>query len=292
MFDKLQIDIQINYITPSDLGYFSLSINTEAAMYAYYAILKQIFGERDYFQYKALADVIVDVMEIVIDEKAIANVLPGNALFVMHGLKPKKVKYIDYEYDNKTFTSKEIEKTKTELSPDFTVVFETKNEKIFDKIIDLPIKMNKDSSLNYVKVGDYYRLVTGKNELIDTIYFMVKDGKCIITTSLKDVTDPAQNSNAVNDAVKQSILNNNYSVRVDFGRLIKSLAMEVSDKSDRKMIDYLQNNINTMTLESSVKDGSIHTSAIINIKGNHKNSFEYLFNVIENLLEMSEPGKR
>ena len=121
---------------------------------------------------------------------------------------------------------------------------------------------------------------------------MVKDGRCVVTTSLQDVTNSFRSENTLLDPIiKKSILNNNYSVKLDAAKLIKGLANEVTDADDKKMVNYLQDNISNITFESAIKDDIIQATGILNIKGKHKNSFEYFFNVIENLLEISDPGK-
>lgn len=118
----------VNYVNPDNIGYFSMSINTEAMANYYYTYMKKylanIYGTKDYAD---IMDLYIDLLEIIIDEKAIAELLPGNYLFVMHDMKPQIVNYTDYEYDDE-FNRKEVKKTRKELSPDFTFALETRRE--------------------------------------------------------------------------------------------------------------------------------------------------------------------
>lgn len=283
----------INYLHASDIGYLSVSLNSEALMNFYYGFAKTIFSNMPYLGKDAsLIDAYVDIVEIIIDEKAIANVLPGNAVFILHGLKPRKVKYIDYNYDD-NYNGKEVTKTKTEMSPDFSILFDTKNEKIFNKLINLPIKLNKDSAYNYKKTGDFYTLELGEKNIIEKLYFKVKEGKCIISTSLQDINGVVQNEkNAVSAAAKESVLNSNYFIDINFKNLITGISSNTTNKKDKKMISYLQANVKNMTLESTIKDDLVKTTTILNITGKHKNSVEYFFNVIENLLKIDAGDKK
>lgn len=77
--------------------------------------------------YSDVVDVYIDLMQIIIDEKGIAELLPGNYMFVMHDMKPQIVDYTDYEYDTE-YNRKEVKKTRMELSPDFTFAIETHRE--------------------------------------------------------------------------------------------------------------------------------------------------------------------
>ncbi|UAY50911.1 hypothetical protein [Ferruginibacter albus] len=286
IYDNKQNADIVNYVSPGDLGYISLSFNTESLMNFYYDFYANLFGSFYGKNKQPLVDAIKDIVATIVDEKAIANTVTGNHLFVLHGLTNKEVTYTDYTYDE-NYNSFPVLKTKTELSPDFTYVFETKNEKLFNKLIDLPVKLNTDSSYKYKKTGNFYTLDLGPNEAIDKLYFMVGNGKCIITTSLKDVTNPIPTS-SLNNSDKLAILNNNYLIKLDGEKLLKGFSSEISNKRNAKSLEYLENNVGNVTIESAVKDGMIQSSGIFDIKGNHKNSLEYIFNVIETLLEMNK----
>lgn len=283
----------VNYLRPSDLGFMSLSVNTEALMVFYYDMAKKIIAGVPYIGKETeMIDAYVDVLEIMIDEKAIANMLPGNGMIVLHGLTPKKVKYIAYDYDE-NYNAKETTKTKTELSPDFSVLFETKNERIFNKLINLPVKFSKDSKYKYEKTGDFYTLTFDENNIIDRLYFKVKSGKCIITTSLQNVTvNGPSESIGLDAATKQSVINSNYSGRINFNNIITALSSEVTDKKGKKSMAYLQANVRDLKFESSIKNDLIKTTTVLNIAGKHKNSLEYFFNVIENLLKIDAGDKK
>jgi hypothetical protein len=291
IYNSKQNPAFINYLQPGDIGFVSISVNSEALMHSYYGIAKKIMKSTPYIGKESdLIDACVDILEIVIDEKAIADVLPGNGLIVLHGVKPRKVKYISYDYDA-NYNAKEATKTKTETSPDFSFIFETRNENIFNKLINLPIKLNKDSGFNYTRTGDFYTLVLGEKNIIEKLYFKVKDGRCIITTSLTDVNGPIPNNN-LDAATKQSFLNSNYYGNINFKSLISCLSSDVTDKKNKKMISYLQANAGNMTFESTINNDLIKTTALFNITGKHTNSLEYFFNVIENLLKIEAGDKK
>lgn len=294
-FNSKQSAALANYVHPSDLGYFSSSMNTEALVHYYYTVLKSVYSNMTYTRkYAPAVDAYVDLLEAMIDEKGIADMVTGNVMFILHKVKPKTVKYIDYQYD-KEFGSKEVEKTKIETSPDFSVVFETRNENIFNKFADLPIKLKQnDSSMDYdyVRTGDYYVLTLGEKNMLDKLYFKVKDGQCIITTLLDNVANAAYNRTATMDAATiASIANNNYSAKFNIKDILKGAAINVSDKKNKKILDYLQQNAGTLLIESSIKDDTIQSNTTLSIVGNHKNSLEYFFNLMETILQMDEPAK-
>ncbi len=283
-----------NYVNQNNIGYFSMSVNTEAMERFYYDAMKKYLGNMPYISdYADMVDVYVDLLDIIIDEKAIADLMPGNFLFVMHDLSSKTVTYKDYEYD-KDFNQKEVEKTKTELAPDFTFVMETRNEKFLQKLVNLPVKYAERGKFNYKKNGEYYELIfDSKKYPVDTLFFAVKNGRAVITT-LKSSIDITLNNTSVNNpdaAAKNFILNNNYALRLNSKQMIDRIATEFNTDASKKIIEYLSKNIGDVTIESKLVDGTAVSSGTFNIKGEHSNSFEFFFNMIDSINDIIEKDK-
>ncbi|MGG9960722.1 DUF4836 family protein [Ferruginibacter sp. SUN106] len=286
----------VNYVNPDNIGYFSMSINTEAMANYYYTLLKKyISGMPGTNDYAAIVDVYIDFLQILIDEKGIAELTPGNYLFVMHDMKTKTVSYTDYDYD-KEFNKKEVKKTKQELSPDFTFIMETKKEGFMEKIARLPLKYAEKEKYNYKDKGGYYELAFEEGKYpISSLYFMVKDGKAIVTTS-KTVVDMTLNNTAfaTDAATKNSILSNNYSLKISATKLIEKLGPEFTTDMNKKIGDYMRENLGDLKMESGMKDGMIQGTTTMGIKGNHSNSLEFFFNMmdaINNIIEKDHQEK-
>ena len=284
----------LKYVNQGNIGYFSMSINTEAMANYYYPLMKKYMSNMKYMsEYADLVDVYIDLLEIIIDEKGIAELLPGNYMFVMHDMKPQIVDYTDYEYDAE-YNRKEVKKTKKELSPDFTFAMETKKEGFMQKIANLPVKYAKKEGFNYTEKGGYYELVfdTGKYP-IKSLYFIVKDGKAIVTTSKKVINMTLNNTGFNTDAeTKNSILNNNYSLNINTRTLIEKLDTQLSSDVNKKITDYLQKNMGDLKMESKVKDGMVQGTTTLTIKGSHNNSLEFFFDMMEAINNIMEQDKQ
>ena len=284
----------INYVNPGNIGYFSMSINTEAMANYYYTLMKQYISNTPYLkEYGDIVDVYIDLLEIMIDEKGIADMMPGNFLFVMHDLKTKQVSYTDYEFD-KEFNRKEIKKTKSELSPNFTFVMETKKEGFMEKLAHLPIKYAEKEKFNYKDKGGYneYTLDSGKYP-ISSLYFMVKNGKAVVTTSKEAIDLTINNTGFATDAVtKNSILNNNYSLNISTKKILEKMGSEFSAGVNKKIGDYLLANMGDIKMESSLKDGIIQGTTTMSINGNHANSLEFFFNMMDAINNIIEKEKQ
>jgi hypothetical protein len=235
----------------------------------------------------------MDLMEIIIDEKAIADLMPGNMLVVLHDMKTKPVTYTDYVYDEKDFKSKEVKRTKEELSPNFTFVMDTRNEAFIQKLVKLPLKYAKKENINYQEKGGYYELAFDKEKYpVSSLYFMVKEGKLIITTSMESITMTLNNKAFPLDAeTKKSITKNNYSFRINSKQLIQQINGQLSTDLSKKISKYMEENIGDVKMESNIKDGMIQATTTMGITGNHANSLEFFFNMIDSINNIMEQDK-
>ena len=285
MYKNKQKTALTNYINPDNIAYFSGSFNTEAVGNYYYRILKQYMSNGYFFrEYGDLVNIYIDLMEIVIDEKAIAELMPGNMVFVLHDMASKTVSYSTYEYD-KDFNQTEVKKTKKELSPNFTLAFETKRPDFLQKLVDLPVKYAEKGNFKYANKGGYYELsFDPEKDPISSLYFIVKDEKIVITTS-KEMIDLtiSNDSRKLPSDLKKSIFKNNYSFRLNTEKLLQQVDPELSTETTRKIKTYLEKNLGNVQMESRIKDGMIQSSGTMSIKGTHNNSFEFLFNVIDSI---------
>jgi len=284
-----------NYVNPDNIGYFSMSINSEAMANYYYAYLKKYLpGMYRMEEYSELVNIYIDLLEIVIDEKGIADLLPGNYIFVVHDMKPRIVDYTDYEYDDE-FNRKEVKKTKKELSPDFTFAMETRKEDFMKKIAHLPLKYAEKGGYNYKeKEGGYYELAFKEGEMpFNSLYFMVKDGKVVITTSKEVINMTINNKGfATDEATRNSILSNNYSLNISSKRLIEKIKTQLSAEENKKIADYLLANLGDLKMESGLKDGMIQGTTTLNITGNNSNSLEFLFNMMDAINRILEQERQ
>ena len=275
----------LNIINPDNLGYMSISINSEAMMNYYYVLAKKYFASTPYAnEYSDIANIYIDLLQIMTDEKGIADLLPGNYMFVMHSMDTKMVDYIDYTYDSE-YKSKEVKKTKKELAPNFTFAMDTRKEDFMQRLAKLPLKYAKKGDYNYADKGGYYEQKFDSSKFpISSLYYMIKDGKGIVTTS-KVVIDNMLTGKAFSfdEASKNSILNNNFSVKMDMKKIFEITNSQVDSKSAKKMTAYMKDNLGNITVESGMKDGMLQGNTIINITGKHTNSLQFLFDMIQKI---------
>lgn len=285
MYKSKQSSAIAGLINPDHIAYFSTSFNTEAVGKYYYEMLRRYLSNMPYLkEYADLVDIYIDLMEIAIDEKGIAEVVPGNMAFVLHDLKPKTITYKDYEYDD-DFNRKELTKTKQELAPNFSFIMATRRSDFMRKLAAVPVKYAAKHKFNYTEKGGYYELAfDAEKDVLSALYFVVKDDKVVVSTS-KEVVEMAltNKSYKLDGAIKKSIMKNNYSIKLHTDRLLHQLGPELSAETSKSIRNYLQENLGDISIESNYKDGMIQSAGTMAIKGAHKNSFEFIFNMVDQI---------
>jgi len=73
------------------------------------------------------------------------------------------------------------------------------------------------------------------------------------------------------------------------------LQTQFSTDVNKKISDYLLQNLGNVKMESSIKDGMIQSTTTMNIAGKHSNSLEFFFNMadaVNNIIEKDKLEKQ
>lgn len=284
MFDSKIDKNLLNYVGNNILGYYSISMDTEAIINYEYNVMKNTLNS----VYKSFskeakaneADVLIDALAIFIDEKAIADLVPGNAIFVLHDLKKVQREYITYEYDE-NYEQIETKNTKDEIQPDFTVLMNTRNETFVNKLLKLPLDKNKITRTDYQLTSGYYTIHFEKDNILEDLYIGLKNGVLMITTSKENIQNIIQQqAMPIAANFKKSISKNNSSAWFDIQEIISASKPELDKETKSNYWDIMLKNAGELIFESKFKDGAITSEAAYTIKGEHTNSLQYFFDVL------------
>lgn len=157
------------------MGYWNFNINFE----------KTVEGYRDLFMpmiksipnYGAIAEDVVEIMDIFIDEDAIYDLWKGDIMFAVTGLKEFEKTITTFEYDE-DFNRTETQKTVTEKLPEFIMMSSYKNEDNVRKFL----KLGESAGVLENK-GSYYRAVVPNTEL--DMYFALHKNIFFFTNNLE-----------------------------------------------------------------------------------------------------------
>lgn len=274
----------LNYVGNNVMGYYSLAMDTQAIMNYEYKILKSTLNSV-YQSYTKDAsgneiDVLIDGIALLLDEKAIADLVPGNALFVLHDLKKVKRDYVKIDY-NEDYEQIETKGIKDEILPEFTFLMNTRNESFVNKLLQFPLNKSKYTAIDYQQTNGYYTMHFEKDNLLEDVYIGLKNGVVMLTTSKVNIENLIQQTGMPIQAdLKKSISKNNISIWFDMQKIIALSKTELDNNLKSNYYDIALKNAGEITLESKFKNGAIVSDVTYTIKGEHPNSLQYFFNVI------------
>lgn len=282
----------LNYIGNNVLGYYSIAMDTQAIMNYEYKILKNTLNSVYQSYTKDTngneADILIDAIALVLDEKAIADLIPGNAVFVLHDLKKVQRDYIDITYDD-NYEQIETKGTKDEIQPDFTFLINTRNESFVDRLLRLPLNKSKFTATDYQLTNGYYTIHFEKDNVLENLYLGLKNGVVMLTTSKENIESLIQQkAMTLHPDFKKSISKNNSAAWFDIQKIMTACQTEIDKDSKSNYYGIALKDAGEITMESKFKNGTIATEATYTIKGNHSNSLQYFFDVINELYTESK----
>lgn len=272
-------------INDKSIGYYAINVDGNKYFDLMYSLLKDS-GEGEY---QKEMELVMETMKIVLDEKAITKIAPGNGIFVLNELKSKTVEYTDYEYDD-DYNEKEVKKTKEIAVPNFTFAFSTENEGYWNRIFDM-LTTNKVTAKKFSKNGDFYAFSEGKNDgYFDKLFFTVKDGIVYVTTSTENIS--SKNQSEISEKWAKDSAKYPLSGRFDIQKLMVGLEKEFKTPSERKTLDLLKKNLGEVYFKTEAKGEKIETEVNYNIKNASENSLMYFFDVFDEVYKMKESDKK
>ncbi|MGM5630713.1 hypothetical protein O2K51_07390 [Apibacter raozihei] len=120
------------------VGYMSSAINTQKLLELYPKFMARIYGEV-FKENKDEINLFAELFSLFLDEKSVAEVIKGDALFLLKGFTAKEHSYKTYDYDE-DYNATEVEKVKTYNVPDFLFMASSDNPRIIYSILNYGIK--------------------------------------------------------------------------------------------------------------------------------------------------------
>lgn len=272
-------------ISDKSVGYFAMNINGYKSFDAVYDLIENIAENQEY---QKEISFFVETMKIALDEKEIAKILPGNAIFILNDVAYKKVEYTDYEYDE-DYNESEIKKTKDAAVPDFTFAFVTENENYWKRFFEM-VASNKDSKRHFVRKGEWYEFKDKSNKDIERILFGVKDGIVYLTTSEDNIG--AKQQSKTTKKWSREVSKHSLSGWINAGKLVDSLEKEFTDNKEKEMYQFLRKNIGEMTYKTDVKSDNLETEMSYHINNSSENSLMYFFDLFDEIYKIMEPAEK
>jgi len=265
-----------NYFNENEIiGYTSIAMNTEAVLDEYPDLVSEMYSGM-LPDFKEEMDVSAELFSLILDEKAVGDLITGNMLFVLNDIGEKEVTYTTYEYDD-DYNETKVEKTKKEISPEFTFMIGSENEKLLFKLVKLGVKHKAFEQNN-----NYYKLNLPNKTPFD-LYAVIKDEIVFITSSEKQLANIISPNpiSSLGDH-KKTIRKNAAVMYLDVEKLLSKIPNEELGRDEKKMISFATSNLNNAYYKSGkMKGNSIVSEFVVETASNRENSLKVLLDFID-----------
>ncbi|TWP29566.1 hypothetical protein ETU08_06880 [Apibacter muscae] len=261
-------------------GFISLSLNTEKYMELYPKWMANLIFSKDD---KEEAELFTEFFNIILDEKAIAKVAKGDALFLLNGLSARESTYKTYEYEEDTYDSKEVEKTKKETLPEFLFMASSEDTRFQKSLLKYGIKKG------IVSLDDGIYTIENKDYKTYKFYLLIKDGIIFIGTSPNDILNIKNGTYVakINKKQKELLSKNGSVVYFDSSKILNQLSEEGFNvaKDYKKVSDFLKEMGIFTAKYTGISDNSINAELTLETKGENNNSVKSFLKMVEILLD-------
>jgi hypothetical protein len=263
----------LKYIKSDSLiGFMSYAFDTEA----YLNELSQIFGQ-SYGAYSEEMALGGDLLSLLLDEKAIARVVKGDALILLTDLTPKETTYTTYVYDE-NYERKDTVQTKTETLPNFLCMISSDDTQLIEKFLKYGINKHKIQFANNI-----YSLNPGTRNPFN-LNILIKDGIVFMGTSLTDIEqiNAGTYKGNLNKQQKELLLKNNMTMFFSPKNLHYKMPVEMENMSEN--ISKILGNSGDVYLRSSgIKGNYISAELTADVPGNQENALKYFFSLFNDV---------
>ena len=258
------------------LAYFSLAMDMQGVLEEYPRMMTKMYSAL-MPNFKEETSVAIDLISVILDEKAIGELITGDALFILNDIAEKEVTYTTYTYDD-DYKRSEITKTKMEVIPDFTMMLGSENKALISRIMKLAIK-HKVAAQN----ANYFTFDKKTTDAPFDMFFVVKDDIAFLTNSKKQISNITSNHFSANVGKHKSRLKKNISTLfIDSKKIISKVPDTYLNDSNRDFLQFAQDNIDeTYFTYSKLKGNKYHSTHVIKTSKNQGNSLKLIFKMIE-----------
>ena len=260
------------------IGFMSYSFNTEAYMNELPKLLTGSYSSYG-ARYEEEMTLATDLLSLMLDEKAIAKVIKGDALFLMTNVSKKQVTYQTYNYDEETFEYKDTVMTKTETLPDFLCMVSSDDTRLMEKLLQYAIRKEKIQLNN----GIYSIGQTKKNPF--NLHILIKDGIVFLGTSLQDISQIRDGSfkGNLDKQQKELLTKNNMALFFSPKSLGAKMPVDELKEDSEKIVKLLGGTGNVYITSAGIKDGYISMDMTADVPKEKENALRYFLDLIDDM---------
>ena len=262
------------------IGYISYNINMENILIEYPNLIPDSFTTTYHLGIdKEKFSLGMELFSLLLDEKAVSEVIKGDMLYVFTGMQEREVTYIDYQVDD-DYNYTEVEKTKMEMMPDFLFMASSKKIQLTDRFIEFLLK---DKLIEEAYTG-IYKTTHLERDLPVQIYFTFHNGLFICGTSYDYVLSVKNDTfkKKLSSKHKKLLKKNNNAIYFNNENMAKQMGdfKESSENSEKvEPFQYFIENVNDCSIYSRMNGSNAESEIIIDVNPDKVDATLFLINI-------------
>ncbi|MFI5148324.1 MAG: hypothetical protein ACHQRM_01215 [Bacteroidia bacterium] len=270
------------YIKGTNLmGYMAVSLDMEKVLKASGSILRKSY--ESYMGADAkYVNGMLDITSVFLNDDVMYNLLKGDLVLAVTDLRPFKISYLSYNYDD-NFKRTETRQEKTEVLPEFLVMANTGKPAEVQKILDATEKMG-----GLKKEGDGIYLMELPKQNTFKIYVALANNILFVTNNEELVHGKLKSGYPKNEQMnaeeKKLLSDNSVAYYWNGSKTMDLIGKQPELKTGEKMtknLNLLKDNIGTAQVTGVRKEGTAYvTNASLTFKDNSINSLFNIFKLI------------
>ncbi len=269
------------------IGFIGYSIDTKAYLEHFPKMMEQTYGSYmgiNGDKYREELSKGADLVSLLLDEEAVAQVIKGDALFLFNGVSTRKVTYKSYEYSGDNYESKEVVKTRMETLPDFLMMVSSDDTRLIRKLL----KYGVDKGQMTMQDG-IYSVREGAMKFPVATHLLIKDGIIFIGTSRNDLLDIRNDSYEahISKAQKSLLLDNNASMYFNPAMLRGKIPQkEFGSLKKWNRLNTFLGNTGVLYAKSGIEGNHFTGELVAEVPEDHENALRYFFSLIDDMASL------
>lgn len=262
----------LKYVKSDSLiGFMSYAFDTEAYLRELPGVLSQTYG-----LYEEELGLASDLLSLMLDEKAVAKVVKGDALILMTNLSSREVSYKTYAYDE-NYEYRDTVKTKTETLPDILCMFSSDDTRLLEKLFQYGVKKGKVQFANNI----YSLAPDNKNPF--SLHMLIKDGIVFLGTSFTDIEQIKENTyrGSISKQHEELLMKNNMTLFFSPQHLEARMPVKELEGMSMAAAKLLKNTGNVYVKSSGIRDNYISIDMIADVPRDKGNALKYFLSMVE-----------
>ena len=275
---KISADF-LKYMDKNLMGYCAIGIDIKGFCNGIGSYLKNTLPQIP--QYGEIAASAMDVLDIFIDQERLYNILSGDMVLAVNGIKPTQVIHTSYKFDD-DYNRTEVKDTTTQMRPEVLLMLGIGNKGDVEKLL----KLFKASQL-LKQYGNYYGLAKNNSSL--PVYFRIQDNILFITNSLPVAENPVVYAPEKQLGIEHAnMFKKNTSIMfVDIATITNYFAKDSTNKYQKDFIE-ATGLFSNITMCGAYKAESTDSQCVLKLKETGDNSMVDLIKFINTIYNNKE----